>query len=212
MVQMILSFPWCSRRCVSVPNTEQPQEVQPQQAQPQQAQSQLQKVSLPFDGLTTQAILAKAVRGGDAMYLQLEYPPRNYTVVATPLEPVVEEPVVVEPVVVEPVVVEPLPLQEPKPLSPRDIYKSKLWPSPRPVNFVKHLKVFSYTGRLTHKKALELLAADAKVTVTELLAMNPITYLEKVRGFSEKQIVAFHPLYSTRSRLYEYLFNLVVKN
>ena len=194
---MRLSFPWCSRRCVSVPSTEQPQQPLPE----------AQKLSLPFDGLTTQPILAKAVRGGDGMYLQLEYPPRNYTVVATPLEPVA-----VEPVAVEPVLEEPVPQQVPMPLSPRDIYKSKLWPSPRPVNFVKHLKVFSYTGRLTHKKALELLAADAKVTVTELLAMNPITYLEKVRGFSEKQIVAFHPLYSTRSRLYEYLFNLVVKN
>jgi hypothetical protein len=131
-------------------------------------------------------MLTKAVGGGNAMYLQLDYPPRDYTIVPLPLEG-------------------PLPLKEPKLLSPRDIYKSELWPSPRPVNFVKYLKVFSYTGRLTHKKALELLAADAKVTVAELLVMNPITYLEKVRRFSQKEIEAFHPLYSRRYKLYEYL-------
>jgi hypothetical protein len=58
-------------------------------------------------------------------------------------------------------------------------YRHELWPSPRPVNFVKALVKGDHIqieGRITHGKAIELLAKRAQMTPEEFLNTNPITY------------------------------------
>jgi hypothetical protein len=56
-------------------------------------------------------------------------------------------------------------------------YDSPLWPSPRPVNFVKALGI-NYRGRITHKYAIDLLASYAEIPVNEFLKVNPLIYLK----------------------------------
>ena len=61
-------------------------------------------------------------------------------------------------------------------------YCNELWPSPRPVNFVKaliksdHVKI---EGRLSHGKAIEILASRARVNPEVFMNMNPITYTNR---------------------------------
>ena len=67
--------------------------------------------------------------------------------------------------------------------TPRALYNHRYWPSPRAVNFVRYLRSvnaegLSYEGRLTHEKALNILASYGSMTLDELLNMNPVEYLE----------------------------------
>ena len=58
-------------------------------------------------------------------------------------------------------------------------YRHEFWPSPRPVNFVKALVKADHVqieGRLTHAKAIELLASRAEMKPDEFLRVDPITY------------------------------------
>jgi hypothetical protein len=58
-------------------------------------------------------------------------------------------------------------------------YRNDLWPSPRPVNFVKALVKSDHVhieGRLSHGKAIELLASRAGMTPEMFLKTDPITY------------------------------------
>lgn len=58
-------------------------------------------------------------------------------------------------------------------------YRHEFWPSPRPVNFVKALVKSDHVhieGRLTHGKAIELLASRAELKPEEFLRVDPITY------------------------------------
>ena len=58
-------------------------------------------------------------------------------------------------------------------------YCHELWPSPRPVNFVKaliksdHLRI---KGRISHGKAIEILSSRANMDPEEFLKVNPIMY------------------------------------
>ena len=58
-------------------------------------------------------------------------------------------------------------------------YRNELWPSPRPVNFVKALVKGDHVqieGRITHGKAIEILSNRAQLTPEQFLSTNPITY------------------------------------
>jgi hypothetical protein len=58
-------------------------------------------------------------------------------------------------------------------------YRNELWPSPRPVNFVKALVKGDHVqieGRITHGKAIEILSNRAHMTPEQFLSTNPITY------------------------------------
>lgn len=58
-------------------------------------------------------------------------------------------------------------------------YRNELWPSPRPVNFVKALIKGDHVqieGRITHGKAIEILSNRAQLTPEQFLNTNPITY------------------------------------
>ena len=58
-------------------------------------------------------------------------------------------------------------------------YRHEFWPSPRPVNFVKALVKADHVqieGRLSHGKAIELLASRAEMKPDEFLRVDPITY------------------------------------
>jgi len=58
-------------------------------------------------------------------------------------------------------------------------YRHQLWPSPRPVNFVKALVKGDHVrieGRLTHGKAIEILARRAEMTPETFLKTDPLTY------------------------------------
>ena len=58
-------------------------------------------------------------------------------------------------------------------------YKNDFWPSPRPVNFVKALVKSDHVhieGRLSHGKAIELLASRAGMIPEKFLKTDPITY------------------------------------
>lgn len=58
-------------------------------------------------------------------------------------------------------------------------YRNELWPSPRPVNFVKALVKGDHVhieGRITHGKAIEILSSRAQMTPEQFLDTNPITY------------------------------------
>lgn len=75
-----------------------------------------------------------------------------------------------------PAAVEAVEALAPKPAKPN--YKHPLWPSPRPKLFAKAL---SFKIK-KHEDALEYLAQRAKITVEELLKMDPETYAEKHMG------------------------------
>jgi len=58
-------------------------------------------------------------------------------------------------------------------------YRNELWPSPRPVNFVKALVKGDHVqieGRITHGKAIEILSNRAQMTPEQFLSTDPITY------------------------------------
>ena len=69
-------------------------------------------------------------------------------------------------------------------------YNHALWPSPRPVNFVRAIidaePEFKVHGRrLTHAKAVDILAQRAYMTRREFLNVNPLTYSERyMRGLN----------------------------
>jgi len=63
-------------------------------------------------------------------------------------------------------------------------YNHALWPSPRPVNFVHAIikaepdfKLYSH--RLTHSKAVDILAQRAYMTRREFLNTNPLSYYQR---------------------------------
>jgi len=63
-------------------------------------------------------------------------------------------------------------------------YNHPLWPSPRPVNFVHQIikaepdfKLYSH--RLTHSKAVDILAQRACMTRREFLNTNPLSYSQR---------------------------------
>jgi hypothetical protein len=58
-------------------------------------------------------------------------------------------------------------------------YRHELWPSPRPVNFVKALVKGDHVrieGRISHGKAIEILASRAKMKPEQFLKVDPLTY------------------------------------
>jgi hypothetical protein len=58
-------------------------------------------------------------------------------------------------------------------------YRNELWPSPRPVNFVKALVKGDHVqieGRLSHGKAIEILSSRAQMPPEAFLRTDPITY------------------------------------
>jgi hypothetical protein len=69
-------------------------------------------------------------------------------------------------------------------------YNHPLWPSPRPMNFVRAIiktepdfKV--YGSRLTHEKAVDILAQRAYMSRKEFLRINPLSYSERyMRGIN----------------------------
>jgi hypothetical protein len=66
-------------------------------------------------------------------------------------------------------------------------YNHPLWPSPRPVNFVRHLiknNRVKPQGRLTHAKAIEILASYSNNTPEDFLKINHITYMKKYMPYS----------------------------
>jgi len=69
-------------------------------------------------------------------------------------------------------------------------YKHDLWPSPRPMNFVRAIievepEFKEYGRRLTHAKAVDILAQRAYMTRREFLKTNPLSYSEKyMRGLN----------------------------
>jgi hypothetical protein len=58
-------------------------------------------------------------------------------------------------------------------------YNHRLWPSPRAKIFVFGLHLAT-TNRITHDQALSILAKKIKRSVEDVLAMDPLTYLEKI--------------------------------
>jgi hypothetical protein len=59
-------------------------------------------------------------------------------------------------------------------------YKHELWPSPRPVNFVRALinsHLLQIEGRITHGRAIEILSTRAQMTPEAFLKIDPITYM-----------------------------------
>ena len=89
-------------------------------------------------------------------------------------EQLVEQP---EPPAIPTPITEPIVTSEYK-RNPFD-YRHEFWPSPRPVNFVKALVKSDHVqieGRLTHGKAIELLASRAEMKPEEFLRVDPITY------------------------------------
>lgn len=58
-------------------------------------------------------------------------------------------------------------------------YRHELWPSPRPVNFVKALVKGDHIqieGRISHGKAIEILASRAEMKPEQFLRVDPLTY------------------------------------
>jgi hypothetical protein len=58
-------------------------------------------------------------------------------------------------------------------------YRHELWPSPRPVNFVKALVKGDHIqieGRISHGKAIEILANRAEMKPEQFLQVDPVTY------------------------------------
>jgi hypothetical protein len=63
-------------------------------------------------------------------------------------------------------------------------YNHVLWPSPRPINFVRAIieaepEFRIYGRRLTHAKAVDILAQRAYMTRREFLRTNPLSYSER---------------------------------
>ena len=63
-------------------------------------------------------------------------------------------------------------------------YNHQLWPSPRPVNFVRAIiqsepDFIPPCRRLTHAKAVDILAQRAHLTRREFLNVNPLSYTER---------------------------------
>jgi hypothetical protein len=63
-------------------------------------------------------------------------------------------------------------------------YNHALWPSPRPVNFVRAIieanpEFNPPCRRLTHMKAVDILAQRANLTRREFLRTNPLSYSER---------------------------------
>jgi hypothetical protein len=63
-------------------------------------------------------------------------------------------------------------------------YNHPLWPSPRPVNFVQaiiqaepEIKLYNY--RLTHSRAVDILAQRGYMSRREFLRTNPLSYSER---------------------------------
>jgi hypothetical protein len=86
-------------------------------------------------------------------------------------------PEVSEPNVIPTPITEPIVSSEYK--RPPFDYRHEFWPSPRPVNFVKALVKSDHVqieGRLSHGKAIELLASRAEMKPDEFLRVDPITY------------------------------------
>lgn len=70
---------------------------------------------------------------------------------------------------------------------PAHMYNHKFWPSPRAVNFVRYMiknldLPLKYEGRLSHEKALNILAVYANITVDQLLQINPFEYSKNTLG------------------------------
>jgi len=68
-------------------------------------------------------------------------------------------------------------------------YNHALWPSPRPINFVRAIiktePDFKLYGRLTHANAVDLLAQRAYMSRKEFLRTNPLSYSERyMRGMN----------------------------
>ena len=68
---------------------------------------------------------------------------------------------------------------------PAHMYNHKFWPSPRAVNFVRYMiknldLPLKYEGRLSHEKALNILAVYANITVDQLLEINPFEYSKNI--------------------------------
>jgi len=84
-------------------------------------------------------------------------------------------------------------------------YRNVLWPSPRPVNFVKALVKSDHVhieGRLTHGKAIEILSSRACMQPEEFLRVDPITYS---RTFMPHQYNAAVLLGQSIQKLEEYI-------
>ena len=84
-------------------------------------------------------------------------------------------------------------------------YRNVLWPSPRPVNFVKALVKSDHVqieGRLTHGKAIEILSSRAHMQPEEFLSVDPITYS---RRFMPHQYNAAVLLGQSIQRLEDYI-------
>jgi hypothetical protein len=61
-------------------------------------------------------------------------------------------------------------------------YRHELWPSPRPINFVKALVKGDHIqieGRLTHGKAIEILSNRANMYPEQFMRVDPVTYTKK---------------------------------
>jgi hypothetical protein len=59
-------------------------------------------------------------------------------------------------------------------------YRHALWPSPRPVNLVKLLRKTEdivVDGRLSHKKAIDILSSRANLTTEQFLSVHPVKYM-----------------------------------
>ena len=69
-------------------------------------------------------------------------------------------------------------------------YNHALWPSPRPMNFVRAIiktepEFKLYAPRLTHEKAVDILAQRAYMSRKEFLRTNPLSYSERyMRGMN----------------------------
>jgi hypothetical protein len=69
-------------------------------------------------------------------------------------------------------------------------YNHTLWPSPRPMNFVRAIiktepEFKLYGPRLTHEKAVDILAQRAYMSRREFLRTNPLSYSERyMRGMN----------------------------
>jgi hypothetical protein len=125
--------------------------------------------------------------------LLIEHPPSADISVSLDAVPEVaqdEAPVEpVDPVDTEQLVEQPEPPAIPAPITepivtpeykrPAFDYRHEFWPSPRPVNFVKALVKSDHVqieGRLSHGRAIELLASRAEMKPDEFLRVDPITY------------------------------------
>ncbi len=106
-------------------------------------------------------------------------------------------------------------LGEPNNSSYMTDYNHPLWPSPRPVNFVKYLKVhhpfaIQYEGRLTHGRAIEILASRAGISIEEFMEMDPIKYVNEYMPATNARSLLKNAFIDVERYLYQqrYLLNL----